>query len=137
MVWIPDIPLMKGIVMKGVSLLGGSSQSVSSWSTAHIPPWQNVYYTGTPHISTTEQRSVHVEHVELHTSRRLDSNRSLTHQVKQFIKPLQTAKTSSNLAGMQMLDHLWGAKRQPKVPHPLGRIERTCMQHLMSFTAVW
>lgn len=38
---------------------------------------------------------------------------------------------------MQTLDHLWGAKRQPKVPHPHGRIERTCMQHLISSTAVW
>ena len=35
-------------------------------------------------------------------------HRSVTHQVKQFTKPVQTAKTISSLAGTQTLDHSWG-----------------------------
>ena len=35
-------------------------------------------------------------------------HRSVTHQVKQFTKPVQTAKTISRVAGTQTLDHSWG-----------------------------
>ena len=57
--------------------------------------------------------------------------RSVTRQVKQFTKPVPTAKTSSSVAGTQTLDHSWGlvktwlpAKRQPKVSPTKVRI--TC-----------